>query len=1245
MKRLSLAFAVFACFAGLLFAVPPAWWSEEGTRVLDPDISDADNHSPANLGQLKHMAKQAKMHLDAALPGGSGPAIASLVEAFEPRIGQGYTQAQIDAFREQNYAPINLGQLKAVAKPFYERLLAAGFDTKANLIAHGYPANWAYDYPWNPQTPVEENYAPANLGQVKMTFSFGLVNFLSPAWQQQYFGATSGADPAADPDGDGLTNLQEYQQGSDPRDHYNGSLPVLTKQNGDNQSGESGTVLPNPLVVKVMTSSGIPLANAPVAFSISGSFGQIATTATGLFGSTLNIVTGTAGTASVYLKPSGTAGTVNHVQALASSGTNSVSVVYSATAEEGGLKVNPSELVLEVLADEEAQSSLTLSNESFQPVDYGVRFYGELETGAIRPHEGDTYGYRWATSDDVGGPEYVWQDISATGSLLEYVSDADDGNESVTLPFAFSFYGETFTEVFVGSNGYLTCGAGSFDFNDSELPSSGSPGRLIAALFRDLNPGSQGEIYYQADENKAVFQFENVESYDGGEFYTFQIVLDKGGGIRYYYKDIDGAVDNVTVGVQNEAGDEGFSLQYGSSLLRNQFAVLISDKGIRWVEAIPASGSIASQGGMALLLKARPPGVPTGDYTGQAEFYDAAEEISPAWLDVTVRVKVATTSTDGDGDGLPDAWETGHFGGLSQAGKNDSDEDGLNNAEELAAETDPNAADTDDDGVSDSEEILNGTNPLAEDTDGDGALDRAEALSGTDPLASDTDLDGMLDGYELTHGLNPFADDTLYDKDGDGVPNQWEFAKGTAAGDRDDIPAWDWIVDAANAGAWTTDNIVGSISEAINGVPVDNGNVAESYRTILVKGREHAENVVIPVDKRIALVGEQGAQPVRLVGAGAVNSVLEVSGRSVVERFWITRPTSVLRTGVPTGKGVNVQLPVGQKCRLGNIIVSGQKNGAAVACQTGGSMILDHCTIFGNQADAVWSYASNVFLEGSILWNPLANEEILGGVTAVSNIIRGGGNGGINEDPLLRANGTLSSASPAIDRDTVTTVLGGDIHGETRPSGDVRDIGADEWIDSDSDDLPDVWEMENFGDLEETATGDPDDDDLDNVSEYLNGTNPADADSDDDGLNDGAEVATGSDPNAGDSDLDGMLDDYEIANGLNPFADDTLYDKDGDGVPNHWEFAKGTAAGDRDDIPAWDLIVDAANAGASTLDNVVGSISEAINAVPADNGNVAESYRTILVKRRDYAENVVIPENKRIALVGEKGWQVVRRCQ
>lgn len=78
--------------------------------------------------------------------------------------------------------------------------------------------------------------------------------------------------------------------------------------------------------------------------------------------------------------------------------------------------------------------------------------------------------------------------------------------------------------------------------------------------------------------------------------------------------------------------------------------------------------------------------------------------------------------------------------------------------------------DYDDDGLNDADEIAAGTLIGARDTDGDGVDDGAEPLAGTDLLDPDSDGDGLTDGYELRHGLDPLlADITSVDADADGL--------------------------------------------------------------------------------------------------------------------------------------------------------------------------------------------------------------------------------------------------------------------------------------------------------------------------------------------------------------------------------------------------------------------------------------------------------------------------------------------
>jgi hypothetical protein len=94
-------------------------------------------------------------------------------------------------------------------------------------------------------------------------------------------------------------------------------------------------------------------------------------------------------------------------------------------------------------------------------------------------------------------------------------------------------------------------------------------------------------------------------------------------------------------------------------------------------------------------------------------------------------------------------------------------------------------------------------------------------------------------------------------------------------------------------------------------------------------------------------------------------------------------------------------------------------------------------------------------------------------------------------DPLLTADGHLRSGSPCIDAGVLVDVEH-DLDGEARSHGSGPDVGADEFIDTDDNQLPDWWERVHLGDVGQAADADPDGDGLANHQEYeIYGSNPA----------------------------------------------------------------------------------------------------------------------------------------------------------
>ena len=132
------------------------------------------------------------------------------------------------------------------------------------------------------------------------------------------------------------------------------------------------------------------------------------------------------------------------------------------------------------------------------------------------------------------------------------------------------------------------------------------------------------------------------------------------------------------------------------------------------------------------------------------------------------------TNPDTDNDGFTDGNEVDNGTNPLNAcdpvssglGTDDCDLDGLTNDDELTAGTDPNDADTDNDGENDGDEVNFGTNPLdpcdpniggnpAADCDGDNLDNAGEELAGTDNNNPDTDNDGFIDGDEVLNGSDP----------------------------------------------------------------------------------------------------------------------------------------------------------------------------------------------------------------------------------------------------------------------------------------------------------------------------------------------------------------------------------------------------------------------------------------------------------------------------------------------------------
>ena len=221
----------------------PHWWynaDDPAKGLIDatqPELN-VDNKAPLVIGQLQHIASEAREELDAALApvGGAGTAIDTLVDNFS-------------ASDPSRLSPAVLSQLKYVSSKFFNRFAEVGF-TPGDP---GWPSALVLDvgdndnapaYPWLENT-TPENLAPAAIGQAKFLFAWdvrawtsedsedsGTGDGLPDWWEKYHFGHLDQFGPS-DYDLDGFSDLFEATEKMNPTERFVWENPVISKtENG-----------------------------------------------------------------------------------------------------------------------------------------------------------------------------------------------------------------------------------------------------------------------------------------------------------------------------------------------------------------------------------------------------------------------------------------------------------------------------------------------------------------------------------------------------------------------------------------------------------------------------------------------------------------------------------------------------------------------------------------------------------------------------------------------------------------------------------------------------------------------------------------------------------------------------------------------------------------------------------------------------------------------------------------------------
>lgn len=171
----------------------------------------------------------------------------------------------------------------------------------------------------------------------------------------------------------------------------------------------------------------------------------------------------------------------------------------------------------------------------------------------------DTTNY---TVDQTG----VFSPETITGTTVNLGDDNATG--ALDIGFDFSYYGNSFTQVHIASNGFLSFDnsgtTGSASYSPDALPSTGVPNNMIAFAWNDLSPNISGIVRYAtvgvAPNRKFVVDFVNVPTYTGNPPSSFeattQVQLHEGSHrIEVHSTQIDNDGSAMTQGLENAAGN------------------------------------------------------------------------------------------------------------------------------------------------------------------------------------------------------------------------------------------------------------------------------------------------------------------------------------------------------------------------------------------------------------------------------------------------------------------------------------------------------------------------------------------------------------------------------------------------------------------------------------------------------------------------------------------------------------------
>jgi len=161
----------------------------------------------------------------------------------------------------------------------------------------------------------------------------------------------------------------------------------------------------------------------------------------------------------------------------------------------------------------------------------------------------------------------------------------DDAAVAVTLPFPFTFYGQTYDTAQVATNGFLNFLAPDATFTNGPIPSTTPPNGAIYPFWDDLIVDGAASVRTEelgtAPNRSFVIEWDNVAFFaDTSRRVNFEVILTETGQMTYQYQGIDDVGmeegSSATIGIENAAGDDALQYSFNQAAVSNGTAILFS---------------------------------------------------------------------------------------------------------------------------------------------------------------------------------------------------------------------------------------------------------------------------------------------------------------------------------------------------------------------------------------------------------------------------------------------------------------------------------------------------------------------------------------------------------------------------------------------------------------------------------------------------------------------------------------------